>query len=610
MPVVGVPRDELFARLGRTYTQEEFEELCFEYGVELDDVTSEQQMQRKEFGDKDAGIGEDEEIIYRIDIPANRYDMLCTEGIARALNVFLGRQAAPTYTVAPAGPDPELRMVVRPEVAMVRPFVVCAVLRGVKFDKVRYNSFIDLQDKLHQNLCRQRSLVAIGTHDLDKVRGPFTYEALPPEQIRFTPLKQEREFGARELLAHYEEHDQKLRKYVPIIKDSLVYPVILDADRTVLSLPPIINGARSAISLDTTNVFVECTATDLHKARMVLNTVCCMFSEYCARPYEVEPVEVVDPFGSAAATPDLASHAFNVSTQGITSLVGVGLPGTEIAALLQKMQLRCTPAGPDRVRVEVPPTRTDILHEVDIAEDVAIAYGYNNVAVSTPGVVTVGRELPVNHLTELLRAEVAMAGYTEILTWALCSRQENFAALRKADDGATAVEIGNPATAEFEVVRTALLPAALKTLGANTDAPLPIKLFEVSDVVTLTDALPVGAQNRRHVVAVFCGREAGFEAIHGLLNRIFDVLGVPHESMGAGPAKGGNPVAGRYGWKEAPGSLADKPGPFFPGRHATVHFNGRDMGEFGVIHPETLAAFDITVPVSALELDLEVLSES
>ena len=95
-------------------------------------------------------------------------------------------------------------MIQRPETMLVRPFVVCAVLRGVKFDKARYDSFIDLQDKLHQNICRRRTLVAIGTHDLTTIRGPFTYEALPPEDIAFTPLKQTREFRADELMEHYE----------------------------------------------------------------------------------------------------------------------------------------------------------------------------------------------------------------------------------------------------------------------------------------------------------------------------------------------------------------------------------------------------------------------
>jgi phenylalanyl-tRNA synthetase beta chain len=304
-----------------------------------------------------------EEVIYKIDIPANRYDMLCVEGIARALNIFAGKITPPRYRLADMTGRQMQRMVVRPETALVRPFVVCAVLRGVRFDPVRYNSFIDLQDKLHQNLCRQRSLVAIGTHDLATVQGPFTYEALPPEDIRFVPLKQSREFDARELLAHYAANDQKLKRFVPIIQGSVVYPVILDSNRTVLSLPPVINGARSAISLDTRDVFIECTATDLTKARVVLNTVCAMFSEYCATPFEVEPVEVVDAAGRTQVCPDLAPRSLRVAVEYVNSCTGLGLGAAEMASLLDKMQLQAEPAaGGAELSVSIPVTRSDILH--------------------------------------------------------------------------------------------------------------------------------------------------------------------------------------------------------------------------------------------------------
>ncbi len=91
-------------------------------------------------------------------------------------------------------------------------------------------------------------------------------------------------------------------------------------------------------------------------------------------------------------------------------------------------------------------------------QDVAIAWGYNNLDVKVPQTVTVGEELPLNQLQELLRMECAMAGFTEIATWALVSRAENFAAICKADAPEGAVSVGNPATQEFEVCRTSLLP--------------------------------------------------------------------------------------------------------------------------------------------------------
>lgn len=153
--------------------------------------------------------------------------------------------------------------------AQIRPHVVAAVLRNVTFDQDSYASFIDLQDKLHMNICRKRTLVAIGTHDLDTMAdGVVTYDAQPPTEIKFKPLNQEKEMTAVELMDFYSTHAQ-LKAYLPIIKDSPVYPVIKDANGVVLSLPPIINGDHSKITLNTKNVFIECTATDLTKVSVL-----------------------------------------------------------------------------------------------------------------------------------------------------------------------------------------------------------------------------------------------------------------------------------------------------------------------------------------------------
>ena len=592
--MVGVNRDELFERLGQKYTEEEFDELCFEYGIELDDVTSEKEMARKELASGSQQVEDtlSEEIIYRIDIPANRYDMLCIEGIARALNVFRGVVDVPKYALSS---PVRHKMFVKPETALIRPFVVCAVLRGVKFTKERYNSFIDLQDKLHQNLCRQRTLVAIGTHDLSTLEGPFTYEARSPSDISFRPLKQERSFTADALMEHYQS-DQKLKKFLHIIKDSLVYPVIYDSKGTVLSLPPIINGAHSAIALDTKDVFIECTATDLTKANVVLNTVCAMFSEYCSTPFEIEPVEVVDAFGKTSVYPNMESRKMEVSVDFINKRIGVELKADRIAELLVKMQLSGRVAADGKsVVVSVPPSRSDVLHACDVMEDVAIAYGFNNIVKCIPPTVTEGKELPLNQLSDLLRLEVATSGFTEVLTWALISRAENYGNIRKADDD-SAVSIGNPATAEFEVCRTSLLPGILKTLAANKDAPLPIRLFEISDAILLTDEVNVGSKNERRLCAAYCGKDSGFETIHGLLNRVMEMMGVAVKGSGdASETQHGL----SYNW--AP---SDDP-TFFSGRQAKIYSNGKEVGVYGIIHPEVLSACDISYPVSALELNLE-----
>ncbi|KAI1301844.1 Phenylalanine--tRNA ligase beta subunit [Halotydeus destructor] len=257
MPTINVKRDSLFTALGKQYTDDEFADLCFDYGLELDEITTEKQMIAKEQGsEKSSGAAED--VIYRIDIPANRYDLLCVEGLVRGLQIFLQRIDVPQYRLSE--PKEIQKLIVLPSTILVRPYAVGAVLRNISFTKERYDSFIELQDKLHQNLCRKRSLVSIGTHDLNTVTGPFYYDAREPKDIRFRALNHQTTQSADEMMEMF-SGDSHLKPYVPIIKDKPVYPVIYDSKQVVLSLPPITNSEHSKIKLTTTNVFIEVTAT-------------------------------------------------------------------------------------------------------------------------------------------------------------------------------------------------------------------------------------------------------------------------------------------------------------------------------------------------------------
>lgn len=587
MPIISVGRDRLFKALGKTYSQEQFEELCFDFGIELDDVTTEKAIIRKE-KHLDEEATDDEEVIYKIEIPANRYDLLCLEGLAQALRIFIGKDEVPHYKVLDLPVNSMLKMHVKPETSLIRPFIVCAVLRGITFDEDRYNSFIDLQDKLHQNLCRRRTLVAIGTHDLDTLQGPFTYEALAPSEIKFVPLKQVKEFRADELMEYYKS-DMKLKKFLHIIENSSVFPVIYDSKRTLLSLPPIINSAHSAISLKTKNVFIECTGTDLTKAKIVLNTMVTMFSMYCERKFEVEPVEVITPDEKSVIYPDLSIWNLEIDLPYISRSIGVPLKENEVISLLAKMQLSARSEN-SNILVSVPPTRSDILHKCDVMEDVSIAYGFNNIPKTKPKSLTQGKQQPLNHLSDLIRSEIAMAGFTEVLTWILCSHEENFSMVSRKDDQKTAVVIGNPRSSDFEIARTSLLPGILKTMGHNKDHPRPIKIFEVSDIVILDDEKDVGAANQRQVAALYCNSNSGFEIIHGLVDRIMEVVGVPFVSVGDDS-----------GYYIRPSHEPE----FFPGRQASILFKGKSIGSFGIVHPEVLARFDIPDPCSMLEINIQ-----
>lgn len=194
------------------------------------------------------------------------------------------------------------------KVQSVRPVVVCAILRGLKFNADSYKSFIDLQEKLHHNICRRRTLASIGTHDLDSIEGPFSYEAIPPSDFKFIPLRQTVEVDGHGMMELLEKvfsltngtngsQDEHLKDFLHLIRDKPAYPVILDAKRRVLSVPPIINGEHSKITLDTRNVLIEVTGIDKTKVSIVLDMVCTMFSVYCEDKFVVEQVEVAGASG-------------------------------------------------------------------------------------------------------------------------------------------------------------------------------------------------------------------------------------------------------------------------------------------------------------------------
>jgi phenylalanyl-tRNA synthetase beta chain len=158
-------------------------------------------------------------------------------------------------------------------------------------------------------------------------------------------------------------------------------------------------------------------------------------------------------------------------------------------------------------------------------EDVAIAYGFNNLPRSFPSKSgTVAQPLPINKLSDIIRTEAAMAGWSEVLPLILCSHDENFAWLNRKDDGNTAVKLANPKTQEFQVVRTSLLPGLLKTIRENKSHSVPMKIFEVSDVAFKDLSMERKSRNERHFAAAWYSKTSGFEVVHGLLDRIMSML--------------------------------------------------------------------------------------
>ena len=594
MPTVLVKRDELFKQIGQTFTDEEFDDLCFEFGIELDDVTSEKQMAE---GEKKNSTSNTEnlstEVLYRIEVAANRYDLLCVEGIALALKIFLKKMTFPIIKPLNKLPEEERQLIVEPSVDLVRPIGLAAILTNMTFTDDSLRGFMDLQDKLHNNICRGRKYVSIGTHDLDTVKGPFYYRALKPNEFKFVPLNRTQEVDGNGMMQILKE-DPKLSKYLYLIEDKEIYPLMMDSNGVILSVPPIINGMHTKMTINTKNVLIDITGLDYTKCVIVLKILIAMFSKYCLEPFTVEQVKVTTTKnGESKLYPDCEPRKFvtNIDYLKQTSGIPKTVTTDEIVDLLAKMELSSKQLNEKELEVNAPITRSDILHQCDIAEDLAIAYGYNKIEKLNVNTLCHGKPQPYNKLSDLFRNEMAYNGYVEFLNMALLSKKDMFNNLLEENEDEKTAKISYSKTKEFEYIRNSLIPGILKSIEANKAQQLPYKIFELADCVEINDENEVGAMNKRKLCFAYSNNTSGLEIIQGMVDKLMKKIDLSFNEKN---------VKKTYVIKPSNNKI------FFEDRQAEIFIlDGKKIGIYGIVHPKVLKNFGIKTPVSLCEIDIQ-----
>ncbi len=495
--------------------------------------------------------------VMTFDIFPNRPDLYSVEGIARGLRGYLGLELGlPKYSVESSG----IEFRVDPSTQRVRPFAVGGIVRNVDLDDRLLRSLVDLQEKLHLTTGRKRRKVAIGIHDLDRVKPPFTFKAVRPHEVRFVPLGRAKEMDLAEILSDHE----KGREYAPILEGKDVYPIIVDREGTVLSFPPIINGVVTQLTPDTRNLFLDVTGTEFEAVSGVLNILATALAERGAKIQTLKTIYA----DRTVDTPDLTPQPYSVKVSKAKELLGIEVTPERATELLRRMRYDAHPAG-DRVDVLVPAYRMDILHEVDVAEDIAIAWGYDRYPRELPRRQTIGTPLGTNDFADALRQLLIGYGYQEAMSLTMASDQDPLKSPER-------VVIRNPISEDLTTLRSSLLPGLLNLFKLNKHRELPQRIFEVADVV-------LDATNVRRVAAAAIHHKASFtEAKSMVLSILRDVGQIGKVE----PVDDGN---------------------FIPGRAAAVLLEGRDVGHLGEIHPRVLEAYTLVQPVMAFELDVEPL---
>lgn len=502
---------------------------------------------------------------WELEIDPDRCDLLSVEGVGRAVRGFLGKETGlPRYDLDSSDIETDVELSVQD----VRPYIVTAVVKNVDLTPSLLESMMDLQEKLHLTIGRNRSKVAIGVHDLEPIEPPLTYKAVKPDEIRFIPLESSIEMDLQEIL---EKHD-KGKEFAHILEGKERYPVILDSKDDVLSFPPVINGQMTQVTPETDSLFIDMTGTDMRALEQTLNILCTMFAERGAEIYTTEV-----NYGNRSITyPDFSTDKLEISSTECADVLGVDLDEEDIVEILERMRYYAE-INDEMIEVEIPSYRHDILHPWDVMEDVAIGFDYDNFEGTLPEKVTIGDSLDHSDLNDALVELLVGYGFNEVMNYMLSSPKRDFKKMEKEEEDKI-FKVENPVSEDSVSIRSSLLPSLLDNLKSNKTHSLPRKLFEMGDVISKKE------QTSR-LAGVVESSDAGFTDMKSILDGLLTNLGFEMTVR------------------------AKKDSSFIDGRCAEVIIQEKDVGHFGEISPRVLENFDIENPVVGFEIQLDDLKK-
>ncbi len=528
MPTITIDKKDLFKLMGRAIPDETLKDRISMLGTDLEKVTKDE---------------------IEVEIFPNRPDMLSIEGFARALSSFMGKKGLKEYKVHKS----TYKSKKDSKVKKVRPFAVNAVVKNIKLNDATIKSLMQVQEKLHTSHGRNRKKVSIGVYDLEKFEFPLTYTT-KPKTFKFVPLEFKKEISINEIL----EKHPKGRDYAFTLEKFKECPIWLDKNKQVLSMPPIINSEETKLDETTKDLFIDVTGTDLLAVEQALNIIVTSLADRGGQIYEVKVDNV--------SYPNLKPKKMKLNRNYVNKILGLNLSETKIKELLSKMEISYSNGS-----ALIPSYRADILSEIDLVEDIAIAYGYENFIPEIPNVSTIAREDEFEVFKNKISNILSNLGLIETNTYTLTNRitQEKLTNLKELK----LPEVTNALNEDYNVLRTWMIPSLLEVLKNNKHYDYPQKIFEAGNVF-------VGEKEKTRLGILLAYPKVTFTDIKQILDLIFNSLDLKYEI------------------KEA-----EHPS-FIPGRVGRVYCKGKGVAFIGEIHPKVLNNFTLETPISALELNL------
>jgi phenylalanyl-tRNA synthetase beta chain len=561
MPKIDVNEGMFFARLGKKFGKKELDELLVTAKAEIDDWTEGSGVLRIECND------------------TNRPDLWSTLGLARQLSIYLtGRSPAyPFFSRTGAmQKTAERRVVVDAGLAGIRPFIGSFVVEGREVTDALLREIIQSQEKLCGNFGRKRATIAMGVSRADLITWPVHYSAADPDATRFVPLDFQTPLSMRQMLT---EHP-KGRDYGHIVSGFKRFPLLSDDTGEVLTFPPVINSARiGGVKPGDTRLFIDLTGPDLDIILTACSIAACDFADmgFTVLPVSVEyPSDT--PYGRAISTPLYFQEETVLEVADAEKRLGDSFSPEQAAACIRKMGSHVRIEG-SRLIVTPPEYRNDFLHPVDAIEEIMIGRGMESFAPVMPRDFTVGRVTPGEEYGRKVRELMVGMGYQEMIYGYLGAKRDFVE--KMGIDGSDVLEIANPMTESFDIVRNSIIPNLLASEAASAHAVYPHRIFEVGKIAVRDPAANEGTHTWDALGFLIADRNAGFNEVDAHLLALFYYLSIEPQLVPAEDVR------------------------FIAGRAAEIRVGGIPVGIMGEIHPQCLFNWGIEMPCAVVELRLD-----
>jgi phenylalanyl-tRNA synthetase beta chain len=544
MVVLDVSLNELYKLLNKNLSEDELNEYLLNIKCELDEIEGNNaKIEVKDF---------------------NRIDLYSITGIARELKGILNIETGiPKFEIKDSNYD----LIVDKEILNVRPYIVGAIVKNVKLNEDRLKDLIQLQEKISQSFGRNRQKVAIGTHNFDLIKFPVYYKLTDPE-TRFIPLGFNKELSLREIL----ENTEAGKKYSYILNKYDKYPILIDSNNNIISFPPIINSNKiGRLDINTKNIFIDVSGTDLEKILLALNVIVLTLKDFGG---EIYSINVIYP-DKKIKTPELKIIKKEMDLNKIKKYLGIELDDNKIIEYLNRKRMNAKIEN-NKLIIEYLNYRDDILSEYDIIEEILISYGYNNLKPREIKIYTKGGLSKERKIMNNIRKIMVNMGCIEIYTPILSNKDIN----NLLNEDREIIELINPVSSSYNSIRVYLLSSFLQLLSENNELKFPAKIFELNRVSYIKNNKIIEDLD---LLYIYSDYEVSVNDSLKVLKRLFKELKIDFDIRNSNHK-----------------FLID-------GRQGDIFVNNENIGWIGEIDPNILEKLGIKYPLTGFEISIKEL---